>query len=53
MNDCYYEKKDWRVCAKEVSCWAPTTLAAEYFLRRNADNLVDGGFSTMLEAKRQ
>lgn len=19
MNDCYYEKKDWRVCKKEVS----------------------------------
>jgi hypothetical protein len=19
MNDCYYEKKDWRVCRKEVS----------------------------------
>ena len=20
MNDCYFEKKDWRVCQKEVGC---------------------------------
>jgi hypothetical protein len=20
LTDCYYEKKDWRVCKKEVSC---------------------------------
>ena len=22
MNDCYFEKKDWRACKKDVSCWA-------------------------------
>ena len=23
MNDCYYDKKDWRACKKEVSRWFP------------------------------
>jgi hypothetical protein len=32
MNDCYFEKKDWRLCKNEVSegfpaCWLEAVIA--------------------------
>jgi len=37
MNDCYFEKKDWRVCSQEVSILlrqAPTQLSRMVFVPR-------------------
>ena len=63
MNDCYYDKKDWRLCRKEVSAvllLSPNRrvkmprggikrLTPARWLTRNAD----GAFQRMLEAQWQ
>ena len=61
LNDCFYEKKDWRACKDEVgllptrltrpsvlSCWAYD----DRMLTATAGN-VDGVFQAMLEAARE
>lgn len=36
MNDCYYEKKDWRACKREVSVW----VIAQFGLPQH-ENIID------------
>lgn len=39
MNDCYYEKKDWRVCKKEVSVESQPSIRAASKSRRERNLL--------------
>jgi len=48
MNDCYFEKKDWRACATEVSC-----LAEENVVLRLIVGRTDASISGMLETEGQ
>ncbi len=61
MNDCYFEKKDWRACKKEVRL--PTVLGIQcpFFIYASKDrslyclasmltkSTLDGGIQRMLE----
>ena len=60
MNDCYFDKKDWRICGKEVrTCRSNSlsyadsgNLAKEDFLKDLADmpsNRTDGRIQRVLE----
>ena len=61
MNDCYFDKKDWRICRQEVSLSGALAeshrsrfnhLANEYARRRPADPgfiHIDGSLQSMLE----
>lgn len=45
MNDCYFEKKDWRACKAEVCvqcCWLRSGFSPV---------VLDGSFSRMLETQ--
>lgn len=67
MNDCYFEKKDWRVCRKEVRLLGPESdRLPEVFIHLSnvqvkdiASKLIhkvvtiDGGLSRMLEKARK
>lgn len=59
MTDCYYEKKDWRACAKEASIlFYNRANKASFTCKLGLKQLlimlvsVDGGFQRMLEAAR-
>lgn len=58
MNDCYFEKKDWRMCKAEVRQQSLPTVSLVYHVKKpeifdysiaDYENLSDGGFSAMLE----
>lgn len=67
MNDCYFEKRDWRACKDEVRCTvieiapevrrhAGATCIFSQQIVRFADqvaNFVDGGIPSMLESSRE
>jgi hypothetical protein len=49
MNDCYYDKKDWRACRKEVSELSENFSRTRILLTAVAD----GGIQRMLEEEGQ
>jgi hypothetical protein len=49
MNDCYYDKKDWRACRKEVSELSENFPRTRILLTAVAD----GGIQRMLEEEGQ
>ena len=53
MNDCYYEKKDWRICAKEVSAWSDYVGAedVDYYSRCKLSASVGKGTETRRERR--
>lgn len=32
MNDCYFDKRDWRACKDEVSLWGYTGIVREGYV---------------------
>lgn len=58
MNDCYFEKKDWRMCKAEVRPQSLPIVSLVYHVKKpeivdhsiaDYENLSDGSFSAMLE----
>ena len=33
MNDCYFDKKDWRICSKEVGICPSSSLQSKLYNR--------------------
>jgi hypothetical protein len=53
MNDCYFEKKDWRACKEEVQYKRQESFRVTIENAADEVNLLDGTISTVLEDARE